>query len=278
MARTPWFARQNPSILVFPRTEGESYSSFFRNCFRAGHNLRREKHDGSERNSPLSSESIDSNKSPLSAWRLWCPSLPPSPTVLYPDEHWDWSAINAVPEIDPTAWVAEGAIVIGRVRLKARSSVWYGSVLRGDQQYIEVGEESNVQDGSILHVEADTPCILGDRVTLGHRATVHASRVEHGALIGIAATILSRCVIGKGALIAAGAVVLERTVVPPNTLWAGCPAKQIKELTPEQQERLAATYRHYVNNAAGYRSRTNQARTNQERDDATRRSESRIDS
>ena len=116
-----------------------------------------------------------------------------------------------------------------------------------------MGEETNVQDGSILHIEKDTPCILGNRVTLGHRATVHASTVGDGALIGIGASVLSRCVIGEGALIAAGAVVLEHTIVPPHTLWAGCPARQIKELTPEQRERLAATYKHYVNNAAAYR-------------------------
>ena len=200
--------------------------------------------------------SIDSDNSAEMAWSNWplrIVPLPPAPQVKYPDAHWDWSAVNSVPEIDPTAWVADGAIIIGRVRLKARSSIWFGCVLRGDQQWIEVGEETNVQDGSILHIEKDTPCILGNRVTLGHRATVHASTIGDGALIGIGASVLSRCVIGEGALIAAGAVVLERTIVPPRTLWAGCPARQIKELTLEQQERLAATYQHYVNNAAAYR-------------------------
>jgi carbonic anhydrase/acetyltransferase-like protein (isoleucine patch superfamily) len=199
---------------------------------------------------------LNSNLSPDVPSHNWPVSkIPPCPEVLYPDVSWDWAAIHSVPQIDPTAWVAENAIVVGRVRLKAHSSIWYGCVLRGDQQWIEVGEESNVQDGSILHIEADTPCIIGNRVTLGHRAIVHASTVGDGALIGISATVLSRCQIGEGALIAAGAVVLERTVVPPHTLWAGCPARQIKELTPDQQARLAATYRHYVNNSAGYRAR-----------------------
>ena len=201
----------------------------------------------------MSIDSDNSAESSLSNWPLRITPLPPAPDVLYPHVHWDWSAVNSVPEIDPTAWVAEGAIVIGRVRLKARSSIWFGCVLRGDQQWIEVGEETNVQDGSILHIEQDTPCILGNRVTLGHRATVHASTVGDGALIGIGATVLSRCLIGEGALIAAGAVVLEGTVVPSHTLWAGCPARQIKELTSEQRERLAATYQHYVNNAAAHR-------------------------
>jgi carbonic anhydrase/acetyltransferase-like protein (isoleucine patch superfamily) len=190
---------------------------------------------------------------PLVAWHD--PNLPSPPPVPYPDEHWDWAALCGRPIIDPTAFVAPGAVVTGRVRIKARASIWYGCVLRGDQQYIEVGEETNVQDGSILHIEEDRPCILGNRVTLGHGAIVHGSTVEDGALIGIGAIILSRCVIGTGALIAAGAVVTERTVVPPHTLWAGCPAKQIKELTPDQQTRLAKTYQHYVNNAAGYLAR-----------------------
>lgn len=200
------------------------------------------------------SDQVDHTSNSLfDSWRLSSVPLPAAPVVAYPDEHWDWAAINSIPEIDPTAWVAKDAVVIGRVRLKARSSIWYGCILRGDQQWIEVGEETNVQDGSILHVESDTPCILGNRVTLGHRAIVHGSTVGDGALIGVAATVLSRCVIGEGALIAAGAVVLEKTIVPAHTLWAGCPAKQIKELTADQRERLAATYRHYVNNSAGYR-------------------------
>ena len=128
-------------------------------------------------------------------------------------------------------------------------------VLRGDHEFIEVGEETNVQDGSILHVDTGFPCILGSRVTLGHRAIVHGSVVEDEALIGITATVLSRCVIGRGALIAAGAVVREGTEVPPHTLWAGCPARQVRELTPEQQERLRHTFEHYVNNAIAFRAR-----------------------
>lgn len=196
--------------------------------------------------------------STMSSWHLRTTPLPPPPVVPYPDVHWDWPAVNSLPEIDPTAFVADGAIVVGRVRLKARCSIWYGCVLRGDQQWIEVGEETNVQDGSILHIESDRPCILGNRVTLGHRAIVHGSAVGDGALIGIGATVLSHCTIGEGALIAAGAVVLEGTVVPAHTLWAGCPARQLKELSPEQQERLASTYRHYVNNACAFRAVTDQ--------------------
>lgn len=185
-------------------------------------------------------------------WPLLTDQLPEAPPVPYPEEHWDWRAMNGQPIIDPSAWIAPGAVVIGRVRLKPRSSIWYGCVLRGDQEWIEVGEETNVQDCSILHVDDGYPCILGNRVTLGHRAVVHGSVVEDGALIGISATVLSRCVIGTGALIAAGALVMEGTIVPPNTLWAGCPARQIKELNEAQRARLIGNYRHYVNNSVGY--------------------------
>lgn len=187
-------------------------------------------------------------------WPLRSAALPHPPEVPYSGQHWDWAAIHAAPQIDPTAWIAPGAIVYGRVRIKARSSIWFGCVLRGDQEWIEVGEETNVQDGSILHVEhGGYPCILGNRVTLGHRAIVHGSTVGDGALIGIGAIVLSRCVIGEGALIAAGAVVMEGITVPPHTLWAGCPARQLREITPPQRQRLAETARHYVNNTIAHR-------------------------
>lgn len=170
------------------------------------------------------------------------------PNLSYPEAGSVWDALWTRPEIAPTAWVAPGATVIGRVRLKAHSSVWYGCVLRGDGDLIEVGENTNVQDGSILHVDQGFPCVLGNRVTLGHRALVHASVVGDEAMIAIGATVLSRCVIGEQALIAAGAVVMEGTQVPPRTLWAGCPARKIKDLSDEQVSRMTHAWKHYVNN------------------------------
>ena len=159
------------------------------------------------------------------------------------------------PIIPANCFIADNATIIGDVVLGNNCTVWFTAVIRGDVHRIRIGDETNIQDGSILHIDRGYPCILGKRVTLGHNAIAHGCVVGDGALIGIAATVLSRCVIGEGALIAAGAVVLEGTKVPPHTLWAGCPAKQIKELTSEQRERLAATYRHYVNNGAAYRQR-----------------------
>jgi carbonic anhydrase/acetyltransferase-like protein (isoleucine patch superfamily) len=188
----------------------------------------------------------------LQNWPKISATVPPMPDIPYPKDNGDWTALWSKPIIDSSAWVSPGAVVVGRVRLKAHSSVWYGCVLRGDDSYIEVGEESNVQDGSILHIEPYHPCIIGNRVTLGHRTTVHDSTVEDGAMIGMGATVLGHCVIGEGALIAAGALVLEGTKVPPGTLWVGSPARQLKELKPEQMERIAFAYRHYVNSGAMY--------------------------
>jgi gamma-carbonic anhydrase len=195
------------------------------------------------------------NSGPIQTWPKIEGSIPASLVLPYPEEKCDPDAVWSRPLVDPTAWVSPGAVILGRVRLKAHSSVWFGTVLRGDDAYIEVGSESNVQDGSILHIEPGHPCILGDRVTLGHRATVHASVVEDDAMIGIGATVLSRATIGEGALIAAGALVLEDTKVAPGTLWAGVPARQIRELTPLQKERMRTTYKHYVNLAKLYQKR-----------------------
>jgi carbonic anhydrase/acetyltransferase-like protein (isoleucine patch superfamily) len=198
-------------------------------------------------------ETIDKEKRKvIEDWPRIRQTVPKLPELAYPDDDLDFEALWCRPDIHETAWVSPGSDVIGRVRLKARSSVWYGCVLRGDQEYIEVGEETNVQDKSILHIEPGSPCVLGDRVTLGHMVTVHASLVEDEAMIGIGATVLSRCTIGRGALVAAGALVLEGTNVPEGTLWAGVPARQIKVLTPEQKARMAKTYRHYADLGALY--------------------------
>lgn len=187
-----------------------------------------------------------------SDWPQVPASIPEIPELPYPQEPIDWTALHARPIIDSTAWIAPGAIVTGRVRIGRRSSVWYGCVCRGDTEYITIGEETNIQEGSILHADFGYPCVLGDRVTLGHGAIVHGSVVDEGALIGISATVLSRCHIATGALIAAGAVVTEGTDVPPHTLWAGVPARQLAELSEEQRKRLEHTWTHYVNAGAAH--------------------------
>lgn len=150
------------------------------------------------------------------------------------------------PVIAPSAWVHPTAVIIGDVTLGADVSVWPGAVLRGDRAAIVIGAGSNVQDGAVLHCDPGQPCVVGERVTIGHRAVVHACTVEDGALIGIGAVVLSGAVIGRGTLVAAGAVVGEGKVMPPDVLVAGVPAKVLMPLTPEQRTRIAAGHATYV--------------------------------
>jgi carbonic anhydrase/acetyltransferase-like protein (isoleucine patch superfamily) len=158
-----------------------------------------------------------------------------------------------VPQIDPTAWVAPSASVIGRVELQARASVWYGAVLRGDNDPIVIGEGSNVQDGSVLHTDLGMPLRLGRDVTVGHQVMLHGCTVEDGALIGIQAVVLNGAVIGAGSLVAAGALVPEGKVFPPGVLIMGSPAKVVRELSPEQVARMKLGALHYVEQAQRHR-------------------------
>jgi carbonic anhydrase/acetyltransferase-like protein (isoleucine patch superfamily) len=138
------------------------------------------------------------------------------------------------------------AFVCGDVALGARASVWPFAVLRGDNDRIAVGDESNVQDGAVLHADPGLPCVLGARVSVGHRAVVHGARVDDGALVGMGALVLNGAHVGAGALVAAGAVVREGFAVPPGVLAAGVPARVVRALTPDERERLARTAAAYV--------------------------------
>jgi carbonic anhydrase/acetyltransferase-like protein (isoleucine patch superfamily) len=153
-------------------------------------------------------------------------SLSPLKKFLIPAVH---------PFVAPTAFIAPGAVVIGAVELGEESSVWFGSVLRGDINRIIVGAQSNVQDGSVLHVSDDHACILGDRVTVGHRAVVHACTVGDEVLVGMGAIILDGANIGARSTIAAGALVTKNMQVPEGSLVMGSPAKVVRALSPEEQ-------------------------------------------
>jgi carbonic anhydrase/acetyltransferase-like protein (isoleucine patch superfamily) len=163
---------------------------------------------------------------------------------------------DSVPVIDPRAWVAPGAVVVGAVRLGRDASVWYGSVLRADEDEIIVGAECNIQDLCCLHVDAGEPAILEDRVSLGHHAVVHGAYVGTGALIGIGATVLGGARIGAGTLVAAGAVVPPGRVVPAGVLIAGVPGRVVRELTDADRASFAETPEHYVRRAAVHRAAT----------------------
>ncbi|MGE4588113.1 MAG: gamma carbonic anhydrase family protein [Acidaminococcaceae bacterium] len=138
---------------------------------------------------------------------------------------------DILPEIDKKAWAAEDAAVIGAVKMKMFSSVWYNCTIRGDINRIEIGEYSNIQDNSVMHVSDTHACIVGDFVTVGHGAVLHACTVENHCLIGMNATVLDGVVIGTGSIVAAGAVVTKGTIVPPNSLVAGVPAKVLKTMS-----------------------------------------------
>lgn len=154
------------------------------------------------------------------------------------------------PVIHPQAWVAPGAIVVGKVTLGRSSSVWYGSVLRADDAEIRIGEECNIQDLCCLHVDAGQPAVLEDRASLGHRAMVHGAHVGEGALIGIGAIVLGGAKVGAGTLVAAGAVVLPNAVLPAGVLAAGVPCRIVRELTETDRQSLAHTAAGYVQRAA----------------------------
>lgn len=156
--------------------------------------------------------------------------------------------------VHPEAWIAPGAVLVGEVSLGARASVWYGCVLRGDLEPIEVGEESNLQDGTVVHVDRGFPTRIGRRVTVGHRCVVHGCTIEDGALIGMGSVLLSGSRVGAGALVAAGAVVLEGFQVPAGQVAAGVPARLRGPVPEELRERLAQGALSYVESAREYRS------------------------
>jgi carbonic anhydrase/acetyltransferase-like protein (isoleucine patch superfamily) len=156
-------------------------------------------------------------------------------------------------QVDPTAWIAPGAVVLGDVTIGAESSVWYGAVIRGDADAIKIGSQTNVQDGCILHADPGIPCTLGDRVTLGHGAIVHGAIVEDDCLIGMRAVVMNGARIGKGSIVAVGSVVTEGTHIPPGSIAMGQPAKVKRPMTERDFSRIQHAAEHYVEAAKGYR-------------------------
>ncbi len=158
-----------------------------------------------------------------------------------------------VPSIHPTAFVAPGADVIGRVRLAKYSSIWFGCVLRGDVNRIEIGEATNIQDGSILHVDDRAPCLIAHHVHVGHHTNLHGCRVETGAMIGIGAIVLSGAHVGEEAIVGAGSVVLEGMKIPPRVLAVGAPARVVRKLTRRDIGYIRSWVKKYVQLARAYR-------------------------
>ena len=154
---------------------------------------------------------------------------------------------GVTPTIDPTAFVAETAEIIGDVEIAADASIWYGAVLRGDGNYIRVGARTNVQDGAIVHINTQLfPCIIGADITIGHGAIVHACTLEDSCFVGMGATVLDGAVVERHAMVAAGALVTPGKRVPTGELWAGNPAKKMRDLTEKDFEMFAKSADGYV--------------------------------
>jgi carbonic anhydrase/acetyltransferase-like protein (isoleucine patch superfamily) len=163
---------------------------------------------------------------------------------------------NHTPSVDPDAWIAPSAVVVGRVTVGRAASIWYGAVVRADEDEIVIGPECNIQDLCCLHVDAGEPVELEPRASLGHGAVVHGAFVGAGALVGIGAIVLGRARIGAGSLVAAGAVVLPGTQVPEGVLFAGVPGRVVRELTEQDRAVFEGTPARYVSRAELHRGAT----------------------
>jgi carbonic anhydrase/acetyltransferase-like protein (isoleucine patch superfamily) len=157
------------------------------------------------------------------------------------------------PQIHPSAYVAEGAVVLGAVSVGEQASIWFGSVLRGDINRIAIGPRSNIQDGTIVHVSDDFAAVVGADVTVGHRAIIHACEVGDGTLIGMGAIIMDGARVGAGSVVAAGSLVTKGTQIPAGSLVVGSPAKVVRLLSPEERASNLALAAKYVEVASRYR-------------------------
>lgn len=157
------------------------------------------------------------------------------------------------PKFGKDCFFAENATIIGDVEMGDGCSIWYNAVLRGDVNSIRIGNHVNIQDGAILHTLYQKSVVeIGDYVTVGHNVVIHGAKIDNYALIGIGATVLDYAEIGEGAIIAAGALVLANTIVPPNTLWAGVPAKYVKDVEPQQSNEMNKRIAHNYSTYAGW--------------------------
>jgi carbonic anhydrase/acetyltransferase-like protein (isoleucine patch superfamily) len=153
--------------------------------------------------------------------------------------------LDLIPQLGEGVLLAPGAALVGDVRLGKDVSFWYNSVARGDLAPVIVGDRSNIQDGSVMHVGENTPCVVGADVVIGHRVMLHACRVEDDCLIGMQSTLLDDCVIGEGSIVGAGSLVTPRTVIPPHSLVLGAPAKVVRTIAlsmADDNRALAAKY------------------------------------
>ena len=157
------------------------------------------------------------------------------------------------PDIDPESWIAPNAVVIGKVHLARNASIWWGCTVRGDIDYLFIGENSNIQDGSVLHTDPGLQLIIGRDVTVGHRAILHGCTIGDGSLIGMGATVLNRAVVGKYCLIGANSLIPEGKNIPDRSLVVGSPGRIVRQLSDEDLLHLQQGNAEYVENWQCYR-------------------------
>ena len=157
------------------------------------------------------------------------------------------------PEVHESAWVADNAQVMGAVKLAADASVWFGCTVRGDTETIEIGEGSNIQDGTVMHADHGMPLKVGKHVTVGHMVMLHGCTIGDESLIGIGAVVLNGAKIGRNCLVGAGSLVTEGKEFPDGSMIMGTPAKVVRQLTPEQMEGLRESARRYIENGQRYK-------------------------
>ena len=160
---------------------------------------------------------------------------------------------NNIPKLDPNCWVASNAIIIGKVELKKNSNIWFNAVLRGDLEPIIIGENSNVQDGSVIHTDPGCPVTVGNGVTLGHLVMLHGCTIEDNCLVGIGSTILNKAKIGKNSIIGAHSLITENKIIPERSLVIGSPGKVVRQVTNEEIENIKENASHYVKNWKRYK-------------------------
>jgi len=157
------------------------------------------------------------------------------------------------PDIHESAYIAPTAVLIGRVSVGAGSSIWFHAVARGDINSITIGQNTNIQDGCLLHVTNQHPLVIGDRVTAGHGAVIHGCRVESDCLVAMGSVVLDGAVVGEGSIVAAGAVVSPGTIVPPGSLVMGVPGKVVRAVREEDRVRIERGWQNYVGYAGRYK-------------------------
>ncbi|MFP4365382.1 MAG: gamma carbonic anhydrase family protein [Spirochaetia bacterium] len=153
---------------------------------------------------------------------------------------------NNEPKVPASAWIAWNAEVAGMVELGVNVSIWFSASVRGDIARISIGQDSNIQDGSVVHVDHSVPAIIGESVTVGHSAVLHSCEIEDNCLVGMGAIVLSRAKIGEYSIVGAGALVTEDKVFPPRSLILGSPAKRVRDVTKKEMANILQNAKHYV--------------------------------